>query len=258
MSLRDRAREAIYRLLYMWTGQGRGVRVILLYHSVGSKAPHSVPLPAFERQMELLTERFKIVRLCDLPKAMATEPPETNLACVTFDDGYRDNYERAVPVLESKGIKATFFIATGFLGKTSRTFAGEYAMLEARQVQELAALGHEIGAHTVNHPKLTKVPLETAWEEIDASKRFLEDLIQGPICSFAYPKGNYNRAVKELVKEAGFQAAVTVQEGLVDNQPDWLALPRIWVSSQLSAKEFEARLSPATRIYRTYLRRPRR
>jgi len=91
--------------------------------------------------MGMLTERFKIVRLCDLPKAMATEPPETNLACVTFDDGYRDNYERVLPVLEGKVIKATFFIASGFLGKTFRTFTGECAMLEARQVQELAALG---------------------------------------------------------------------------------------------------------------------
>jgi peptidoglycan/xylan/chitin deacetylase (PgdA/CDA1 family) len=252
MSLADWAREALYRALYAWTGSGRGVRVILLYHSVGSNAPHSVPLAAFEWQMDLLIERFKVVRLCDLPKMMASGSPETNFACVTFDDGYRDNYGVALPVLERFGIKATFFIATGFLGRTFNTFAGAYAMMDPGQVRELALLDHEIGAHTVNHPKLTKVPQAIAWEEISQSKEFLEDLLQAPICSFAYPKGDYNGLVIEYVRRVGFQSAVTVREGLVDTQPDWLALPRIWVSGKVSPKGFRARLSPATTLYRRW------
>lgn len=180
MSLKDLAREACYRLLYAWAGQGQGIRVILLYHSVGGKPPFSVPLNAFKQQMELLVERFRIVRLCDLPETLANEPLETNFACVTFDDGYRDNYEVALPILDRLGIKATFFIATGFVGKSFRSSFGEHTMMDASQVEKLARAGHEIGAHTINHPKLTQVPLERAWQEIDTSKQFLENLLQRP------------------------------------------------------------------------------
>lgn len=257
MSLKDWAREGVYRLIYALTGPGQGVRAILLYHSVGSQAPHSVPLSIFQQQMELLMERFKVIRLCDLPKAIASYPSEVNLACVTFDDGYQDNYEHALPVLERFRVKATFFIATGFLGKTFRTFAGELPMMGETQLRELVALGHEIGAHTVSHPKLTKVSPEEAYREIANSKQFLEDVLQCGVLSFAYPKGDYNSITVNLVRRCGFQIAVTIREGLVSSQPNWLELPRIWVSNKLGLKSFEVRLSPATTIY-SYLRSYRR
>ncbi len=256
-NLRDWCREAIYRSLYLWTGQEGGVRAVLLYHSVGGRGPHSVGLEAFKSQMELLRERFHVVRLCDLAGTMSRERPETNLGCVTFDDGYRDNYEIALPVLDQCGIKATFFIATGSLGGAFRTFAGGVATMTRDQVRELAKLGHEVGAHTVNHPKLTQVSRETASEEIGQSKAFLEQLLGTHIDSFAYPKGDCDQEVKELVQQAGFAQAVTIREGLVDGESDWLALPRIWVSARLSLKGFEARLSPATTMYRR-LRNKRR
>ncbi|MGH7770918.1 MAG: polysaccharide deacetylase family protein [Candidatus Binatia bacterium] len=223
--------------------------VILLYHSIGKDAPHSVPLPMFEQQMEILVRRFQVIRLRDLPAALASASADANIACVTFDDGYWDNYECALPVLERFGIKATFFIATGFLGKSFRTFAGEYPMMTAAQVRELAALGHEIGAHTVSHPKLTKVSLETARAEVEGSNRFLEELLATEVMSFAYPKGDYNQAVKTLLTALGFRVAVTIQEGLVDGNPDWLALPRVWVGNKLDLKAFEAKISPAMRWY---------
>ena len=249
MSVRNWARNIIYRLLYALSGPGQSIRVILFYHSVGSDAPNSIPLSVFKRQMEVLTERFKVVRLCDLPEAMASSSSNANIACVTFDDGRSDNYDCALPVLERFGVKVTFFIATGFLGKTFPTFAGEYLMMTSAQVRELAALGHEIGAHTTSHPKLTKVPIETARAEVEDSKRFLEDLLGSEIVSFAYPKGDCNEAVKTLVGSLGFWMAVTIREGLVSESPDWLALPRVWISGSLSIAAFEAKMSPATRWY---------
>jgi peptidoglycan/xylan/chitin deacetylase (PgdA/CDA1 family) len=248
--LSDWCREAIYRSLYLWTGQKGGVRAVLLYHSVGSSGPHSVGLESFKKQMELLRERFHVVRLCDLAETISRELPETNLGCVTFDDGWRDNYEIALPVLEQFGIKATFFIATGSLGGAFRTFAGRVATMTRDQVRELAKLGHEVGAHTVNHPKLTQVSRETASKEIGQSKAFLEELLGTRVASFAYPKGDCDQEVKQLVRQAGFAQAVTIREGLLDGESDWLALPRIWVGAKLSLKGFEARLSPATTVYR--------
>ena len=121
-------------------------------------------------------------------------------------------------------------------------------MMTLGQVREIADLGHEIGAHTVNHPKLSKVPVESARREMLGSKDFLENLLGSAVTSFAYPKGDYNDTVKSLVTQIGFLRAVTVREGLVDS-PDWIALPRIWISNRLSDKGFEAKLSPALRWY---------
>ncbi len=129
---------------------------------MGGGHPQSIPVDTFARQTKILSERFDIVRLRDLREAIATDSDETNLACLISDDGYEDNDENALPVLEGLGVKATFFIATGFLGKSFSTSRGSSPMMDSTQVRELAALGHEIGAHTVTHPKLTRMPLEKA------------------------------------------------------------------------------------------------
>ncbi|MGH8009775.1 MAG: polysaccharide deacetylase family protein [Candidatus Binatia bacterium] len=226
------------------------MRVILLYHSVGTDAPQSIPVAVFARQLEdLMRRKFQVVRLRDLPTKLASAPPDANIACVTFDDGYRDNYECAVPVLEEFGVKATFFVATGFLGKTFPTFSGEFPMMSAAQVRELGGLGHEIGAHTVTHPKLTTVPLATARAEIEISRRFLEDLLSSAVVSFAYPKGEYNAGVEALLPPLGFTVAATTRAALVNEEPDWLALPRVWIGRQLSRGAFAARTSPALDWY---------
>jgi len=249
MGFRDWARHSAYRCLYGLTGPGRGIRIILLYHSVDAGKPHSISPDIFEQQMELLTRRFKIVRLCDLPEAMGSAPAETNLACVTFDDGYRDNYEQALPLLEKLGVKATFFIVAGLLGKSFPSFAGEIPMMIESQVCDLASLGHEIGAHTVTHPKLSRVPLATAHTEIEASKKSLEELLGREVVSFAYPKGHCNKALEELVEKANFKVAVTIREQLVTGDPDWLALPRVWIGSRLGMGTFAAKTSPAVDWY---------
>lgn len=234
----------MYRLMYSVTGAGRGVRVILLYHSIGDSTPQSVPPSLFQRQMEILVKQFQIVCLRDLPSVIISAPADRNIACLTFDDGYRDNYELAFPVLERLGIKATFFITTGFLAKSFPTFAGEVPMMNGGHVRELASAGHEVGAHTVSHKKLTQLAPEDARKELEDSKRFLEDLLSHRVVSFAYPKGDHNEAVKNLVRSVGLKLAVTIQEGLVGSSPDWLALPRAWINSRLGVVPFRAKLSP--------------
>ena len=248
MTVRDRLREGLYRVLSLTGGKRQGVRAILLYHSVGNTTTQSVPLPKFEQQMEWLQEHFQVVRLCDLPKTVATEAPGINIACLTFDDGYQDNFEMALPILESLGLKATFFIATGFLGGEFPSFAGKVAMMLPEQIYRLAQLGHEVGAHTVNHSRLTKVPFNEARTEIEDSKHLLEKLLGHEIVSFAYPKGDCDEATRSLVAANGFQLAVTTREGLTGDDPDWLMLPRVSISHKFSLKLFEAKLSHATTL----------
>jgi peptidoglycan/xylan/chitin deacetylase (PgdA/CDA1 family) len=248
----DKIRNTVFRLLYTLTGSAQGIRVILLYHSVsreGVGQSYSLSADMLEEQMQLLKRRFNIVRLCELAETMAAVSPKDNLACVTFDDGCLDNYEVALPILECYGIKATFFIVTGLMGRSLRTSCGEVKLMHREHVRELAALGHEVGAHTVSHIRLTSVPLEAARMEIAGSKAVLEDLSGCEVVSFAYPKGEYDERVKAEVSASGFRYAVTVREGLVRQEPDWLALPRVWVSSRLSLHAFAAKVSPAVEWY---------
>lgn len=251
--IKHKVRNGLYRLLRSLVGPGKGVRVILLYHSVSKDAAetsYSVSRHDFEDQMAFLHAHFKVVRLCDLAQIMQPEPSNTNIAVVTFDDGCIDNYEVALPVLERFDIKATFFIIAGRIGQSFQTSSlWKTRLMEKVHIQELHSLGHEIGAHTMSHVKLTQIPIEKVREEVQRSKQWLEDLIGHEVSSFAYPAGKYNNHVKQEVAQAGFRWAVTVREGLVSPNPDWLALPRVWISNYLSFPAFTAKVSPAVEWY---------
>jgi peptidoglycan/xylan/chitin deacetylase (PgdA/CDA1 family) len=246
---RRRIKDGVYRVLHTLTGPGSGVRVILLYHSVGTDELHSIPPSIFAEQMSILSRRFHTVRLCDLKDALTSMPIDANLACVTFDDGLRDNYEYALRILEDCGIKGTFFVVSGLLGQSPSSPVGRRPRMTPAQVLECSSMGHEIGAHTVNHLKLTDVPLETARQEINDSKRSLEDLLGAAVESFAYPRGAYTDATRHLVASLGFKFAATTREGLVEQAPDWLALPRVPITDDLDRAAFTARVSVATGVF---------
>jgi peptidoglycan/xylan/chitin deacetylase (PgdA/CDA1 family) len=245
----DWARNGAYRFLRTLSGPGDSVRVILLYHSIGNGAPQSLSLDRFEQQLDLLASRFRVVRLDAIRGTLESAPADEHLAAITFDDGFLDNFEHALPALERRRLPATFFVATGFLGGRFATSDGELPMMTPEHLKELDARGHEIGAHTVTHPKLTRVSSSTVREEMRASRTFLEELLQKPVRSFAYPKGDYNVDVRDAAEKEGFEVAVTIEEALVPDEPDWLALPRVWVSNRLSPGAFLAKLSPASRWY---------
>jgi len=245
-------KDLVYSACWLIAGRRHnGVRVISLYHSVGSAVPLSVPMRDFERQVAYLKKHFRIVLLRDLRQVLAGARQEEAFACITFDDGLLDNYENALPILENYDVKASFFITVGSLGKTNWTSYGDQQCMTATQLREVSSLGHEVGAHTVTHPKLTHIPLAEARREIVESKARLEDLLGKSVISFAYPKGDYKDEVKQLVGEAGFRYAVTVREALVDEAAiDWWALPRVWINPMMGwGVQFRAKLSPALRLY---------
>ena len=103
-------------------------------------------------------------------------------------------------------------------------------MLTSEQVKKLKAAGMEIGGHTVNHPILQAVDINTAKKEIYENKNFLEDLLKEKISSFAYPNGkpgkDYGPQHIALVKEAGYSSAVSTEWGRVTRQCDPFQLPR--------------------------------
>lgn len=224
--------------------QQRPICTILLYHSIGGR--DGVSTPSFERQIAFLSEHFRLVTLRDLPGSF---DDSVSLACLTFDDGHLDNYENALPVVERFGARGTFFLISSALEGGFRSGRVNGSYLSREQALELVSRGHEVGAHTMTHPELTSIPPEQARREISGGKRALEDALCSPVTSFAYPSGKYNSMVRSMVEEANFLAAVTVKEAHVDPNPDWLALPRVWVNSTMSMTQFRAKLSPGLELY---------
>jgi peptidoglycan/xylan/chitin deacetylase (PgdA/CDA1 family) len=226
---------------------------VLLYHSVGGEG--GVPASAFARQLDYVAEHFRTVVLSDLPGLLGGAGESRTPACITLDDGYRDNVEVALPLLEARGVRATFFLISGLLGSSFPSRAG-HPLMDAGDAQGLVARGHEVGAHTRTHPRLTRLDAAEARREIEGSKAELEDLLGVAVTSFAYPKGDHNDAVRAAVGNAGFGVAVTVREGLVGPEPDWLALPRASARPGEGALAFHCKLHPGIDLYERLVRRP--
>ncbi len=237
------AKDVVYAALRAAAGR-RPVRAILMYHEVGGPAGPSVQL--FRRQMLELVARFRVVPLRELPEAMS-HPGD--VACVSVDDGYSSSVEKALPILEEAGVRATFFLPSGLLGKALPTSYGDRVLVDLAGARELVAAAHEVGAHTVTHAPLTRVPPDAAADEVERSKAELEDALGVAVVSFAYPKGDHDGRAKAIVRDAGYRLAVTVREGLLQGSLDRLALPRVLVNETMGMTQFRAKLSPGLELY---------
>jgi peptidoglycan/xylan/chitin deacetylase (PgdA/CDA1 family) len=160
---------------------------------------------------------------------------------VTFDDGYRDNYQAAYPILRKHGIPAAFFLTAGQVGRDWDFPRGPYPGLSWEEVREMGGDPRiEIGSHGTRHRDLTLLPPEEAAEEIGFSKKLLEEKLPAPIRFFSYPHGSSNRAVKQMVRRAGYRAAFSVERGGEDN----FRLRRILINRKDNIFRFQVKLSP--------------
>lgn len=270
---------------------------ILIYHRVLPQPdplfPGEIDAAAFDRQLKLLKRYFKVMPLLKAITLLEHDLLPRRAACITFDDGYADNAQIALPILQRHGLCATFFIASGFLDGghmwndrvitlvrdasgdrldlsanglgcfdigslplRRRTISAlldalKYLPLEQRrkqvelicsasdhteimmssaQVRTLHRAGMEIGAHTVNHPILASISDRDARTEILQGREKLEHILQCPVPLFAYPNGkpgeDYGPNHVAMVKQLGFQAAVTTTRGAASSAADRFQLPR--------------------------------
>jgi peptidoglycan/xylan/chitin deacetylase (PgdA/CDA1 family) len=130
--------------------------------------------------------RFSVRATSLLAVLLAAAPAHASVA-LTFDDGYQSAWDVARPVLQQRGLPATFFIISGRLG-------GKH--LTPLELRALAADGFEIGSHTVDHRRLTRLPADVAEVEMTQSKAELEAIIGEPVVDLAYPYGDYDAAVE--------------------------------------------------------------
>ncbi len=286
--------------------------IILLYHRVYPKKDNlfgsCVSPEEFENQIKYLQKYFKIFSLEELinflKNSKISNEEYKNIAVITFDDGYKDNYIYAYPILKSNRIPATIFLATDHIGKDKLFWwdkvgyiiyntkkdkinipnIGEYLLnnnkkrkcifilleklkkfpdklknkyifilqkmcnvkipsglgkkmvLSWDEIHEMNDNGIYFGAHTKTHPILTNENLKEAEKEIVDSKKTIEDHLKIKIRSFSYPNGSFNNEVIQLVKNNGFDCAVSTNQSLINKYDinDIYNLPRIEASSSFS------------------------
>jgi peptidoglycan/xylan/chitin deacetylase (PgdA/CDA1 family)/glycosyltransferase involved in cell wall biosynthesis len=222
---------------------------VLLYHHVGP--PRFATLPdltvspeKFERHVRWLARRgFVGIRPSDWLRWLrnGTGLPDKPIL-LTFDDGYADIADYALPVLRRYGFSAAVFIVTGQLGGTNAWDEargdGTHRLMTAEQIRYWEAQGIEFGAHSRTHADLTKLPAAELAAEISGSKNDLASILGSPVVSFAYPYGELSEAVSEFAR-GEFDLAFTTERGLNYLRTDPHLLRRINISPNDSLIDIE-------------------
>ena len=230
---------------------------ILMYHMVSPPRPGArfnklrVHPSAFERQLSWLAANgWRFIFLSELD---AEQTGARKTVAITFDDGYRDNFLAAHPLLEKYGAKATLFLVEDRFdrdwsaAKNPRHDDGELRRepkLADGDIRAMLAAGTwELGAHTATHPVLPSLDAAGRAREIGGAKAALERRFRVPVESFAYPFGIFGEADRRAVAAAGYRWAVTTNAGIsTDLEADAHTLKRIKVSGKDSLFAFRLRL----------------
>lgn len=203
---------------------------ILMYHSVrptDDSAGIVMDVRRFAWQVGWLARHG--ARFVTVSELLAAPDPR-GMVAITFDDGYADNYRQAWSVLHRHGAPATVYLAPEIEGIERLTPA---------MIHELQADGWEFGAHTVTHRHLPSATTAEAREEIGASRRAVEAVTGQPCRSFAYPFGKYRPEHVAMVREAGFESAVTTRKAIAPlERVDRFELPRLSMVGQMNRFEF--------------------
>lgn len=214
------------------------VTPVLLYHSIaetGAGDPWATGPDDFLADMEAVRSSGRVPLTATQFARMLhgdSRPPATSIL-VTFDDGYADFLDRAVPVLQRLEIPATLFVTTGWVGKPS--------MLSAAALHELQSVPSiEIGAHSVTHPHLDMLRSVNAQAQIGDSRSQLSDMLGQAVEAFAYPHGSHRAATRDLVRRCGFVTAHAVKNSLSHDGDDPYAVARYTVHTRTSRREVAA------------------
>jgi peptidoglycan/xylan/chitin deacetylase (PgdA/CDA1 family) len=213
---------------------------VLLYHTICDRparwiAPFAVTPGAFRSHMDEIVKSaastLTVSSFADLGRAGASSLPE-RLVLVTFDDGFADTHDEALPVLAARGIASTLYVTTAF-ALSARSPYGD-RMVDFAALEELASAGMEIGGHSHTHAQLDTLAKRPLHDEVTRCKDLLEQRLATPVRSFAYPHGYSSAPVRRTVREAGYESACAVTNALTPADGDPLRIARLTVRSTTS------------------------
>jgi peptidoglycan/xylan/chitin deacetylase (PgdA/CDA1 family) len=228
---------------------------ILMYHGIGCDQSgihpyyRTVTSPAmFALQLKhLFDDGYTSCTLEQAVHQLQSNTATKKSVVITFDDGYRDFYCDAFPVLSQYGFTATMFLPTAYIGKTSISFNGRECLTWA-QILELSHHGIRFGSHTVTHPQLRDLSFSAIHSELTDSKKTIEDQLGLPVESFAYPFAfpqadiDFKNKLRDSLHAIGYQNGVSTAVGRARKRSEPLFLERLPINSGDDLQLFDAKL----------------
>jgi peptidoglycan/xylan/chitin deacetylase (PgdA/CDA1 family) len=216
---------------------------ILMYHSIAKNDIYFTVQPEeFEKQMAYLKENlYQVITLDALVQAILIKKDlSKKLIILTFDDGFKDNYTYALPILKKNNFPATFFLVTGYLGREfDNAQKKPLKLLDWEEVEDMHRLGLiDFQPHGEYHKNFDQISKDELYLEIKKSKTIIEKKLNKKCEYFAYPRGRYNKEIINTVKKMGIKAAVTINPGLNNTKTDLFQLKRYSINSRTSLKKF--------------------
>jgi peptidoglycan/xylan/chitin deacetylase (PgdA/CDA1 family) len=246
----------ILRFLDVFFPRRRDKLVIFSYHSTTKDGwRFSIDPEMFRMQIESLLSVYQPISLVAAGEFLRGERVIDHPSFVlTFDDGYRDILD-VREFLAEKKIRPTCFI----LSDSSRADLSELGtrreFLNIADIQELASSGWEVGCHSATHGDFWTMTPEKIFEETVGAKKKLEAELGVPVRYFAYPRGRYTEEAKRIVRNAGYELALSMDDGFLSIKTDLLAVPRVGVDRTHMLKEFGAIHTDAAILFRKMVKK---
>lgn len=230
-------------VLSFYNYQQRAVTV-LAYHSVmreatQKNAPYSISETVFIEQMEYLREAgYSVVTMDDAilglegKKLLPTKP-----LVITFDDGYKDNFYIAWPILQRFDYPATIFVATSLIATDG--------FMTWQDIEAAYKAGILFSSHTVSHKALADLSDGQIIFELKQSKLLFDENVDINIKYLAYPFGSYKKEMFPILKEAGYDAAFTGHLGTSSPKTDLYELERVNIVQETGKYQFRLKLFAA-------------
>ncbi len=234
---------------------------ILMYHQIDEPPPRGAKLrglvvspQSFAWQMRMLRLLgFKGCSMRDLEPYLEGEK-SGKVVGITFDDGYQNNLQNALPVLVRHDFTATCYGLAGMVGGVNdwdRDVVVPKPLMSRQEWIKWRDAGMDIGSHTLTHVDLAASTAESAWREISASRQEWGALINYDVRHFCYPYGRYLPQHVQMVSEAGYRTATTTRRGRVRVGDNPLELKRIMVARATHPLQFFLKIATSYEDRRT-------
>src|SRR3989338_1424017 len=220
----------------------------LMYHSIGNNDHNFMVRPEdFERQIKYLKDHnFKFLKLQDIAQVLEGVPVFEKGVAITFDDGYKDFFDIALPILKKYDVSSVLFVHAD---RKSDNLENELNLMSWEDIKRTKESGVEIGSHTYSHPNLKELTEEEIKFEIDKSEEVFQDKLGEIPKTIAYPGGKFTEKIIDAFKKRGYELGFTIDRGLLKKRENPFRIKRNGIEKQTSFLEFKIRISGANNWY---------